>query len=77
MLYKDPCVFAVGHEYQIVLNTLEFGIAWVEVGNRQYRDSFGGLMRSETLIHRVSVPMSDLDAAKKYTVFSCFGRGTA
>ena len=70
MLYRDPCVFAVGNEYQIVMNTLEFGIAWVEVNGKQYRDSFGGLMRSETLVHRVHVPMTELDEAKRYTV--CF-----
>ena len=39
MLYRDPCVFAVEHEYQIAFNTTEFGIAWVEVGGREYRDS--------------------------------------
>lgn len=70
MLYKDPCVFAVGDEYQIGFNTTEFGIAWVEVGGRAYRDSANGLMRSETLIHKVSVPMSELDAARGYRV--CF-----
>ena len=70
MLYRDPCVFAVENSYQIVFNTLEFGIAWVEVGAKQYRDSVGGLMRSETLIHRVTVPMAELNAAKQYTV--CF-----
>ena len=70
MLYRDPCVFVVENTYQIVFNTLEFGIAWVEVGEKQYRDSVGGLMRSETLVHRVTVPMAELDAAKAYTV--CF-----
>lgn len=70
MLYRDPCVFAVEHEYQIAFNTTEFGIAWVEVGGREYRDSRNGLMRSETLIHKVSVPMEELDKAKGYRV--CF-----
>ncbi len=70
MLYKDPCVFAVGHDYQIAFNTTEFGIAWVEVAGKQYRDSKNGLMRSETLIHKVTVPMRALDEAKAYRV--CF-----
>ena len=70
MLYKDPCVFVVGNEYQIAFNTTEFGIAWVEVNGREYRDSTNGLMRSETLIHKVSVPMSELDTARCYRV--CF-----
>lgn len=70
MLYRDPCVFVVGHDYQIAFNTLQFGIAWVEVGGKAYRDSQNGLMRSETLIHKVTVPMDELDAARAYRV--CF-----
>ena len=70
MVYKDPCVYAVGSEYQIVINTLEYGIAWVETGGNTYRDSVGGIMRSETLVHRVNIPMDVLDAAGSYTV--CF-----
>lgn len=70
MLYRDPCVFAVGQQYQIAFNTLEFGIAWVEVGDKVYRDSRNGLMISETLIHKVTVPMQELDAARGYRV--CF-----
>ena len=70
MLYRDPCVFAVGREYQIAFNTTEFGIAWIEAGGRAYRDSRNGLMRSETLIHKVSIPMDVLNAARTYRV--CF-----
>lgn len=70
MLYRDPCVFIVDRQYQIIFNTLEYGIAWVDIGGRQYRDSEGGLMRSETLVHRVNVPMEALDTAREYTV--CF-----
>ena len=70
MLFSDPCVFAVGDEYQIVFNTLEPGIAWIECGGRQFRDSEGGLMRSETLVHRAALPMKVLDCARAYTV--CF-----
>ena len=63
MLYGDPCVFAVGDEYQIAFNTKEYGVAWVEVGGQTYRDSRNGLMRSETLVHRVTVHRAALDAA--------------
>ena len=70
MLYGDPCVFAVGDEYQIAFNTKEYGVAWVEVGGQTYRDSRNGLMRSETLIHKVALPMDALNAAGKYRV--CF-----
>lgn len=70
MLYGYPCVYAVGKDYQIAFNTTEFGIAWVEVGDKVYRSSRNGLMISETLIHKVTVPMAELDAAKGYRV--CF-----
>ena len=70
MLYRDPCVFVVGNEYQIAFNTTEFGVAWLEVGEKTYRSSFGGLMLSETLIHKITVPMTELDKAKGYRV--CF-----
>ena len=70
MIYKDPCVYAVGNEYQIVINTLEFGKCWVEAGGNIYNDSVGGLIRTETLVHRVRVPMAVLDSAKAYRV--CF-----
>lgn len=70
MIYKDPCVYAVGNEYQIVINTLEFGKCWVEAGGNAYNDSVGGLIRTETLVHRVTVPMEVLDSARGYRV--CF-----
>ena len=70
MIYKDPCVYAVGNEYQIVINTLEYGKCWVDVGGVSYNDSVGGLIRTETLVHRVTVPMAELDAAGGYKV--CF-----
>lgn len=70
MLYKDPCVYAVGNEYQIALNTLEKGVAWVEVDGVTYRSSRNGLMLSETLIHKIRVPMAALDRARGYRV--CF-----
>lgn len=70
MLYGTPCVFAVGNEYQIAFNTMEYGVAWVEVGDQTYRNSRNGLMRSETLIHKITLPMDVLNAAGKYCV--CF-----
>lgn len=70
MFDKKACVYVVGHEYQIVFNATEHGIAWVEVGGEVYPDEKNGLMRSETLVHRVSVPMEKLDAARGYDV--CF-----
>ena len=70
MFDRKPCVFLVGQTYQIIFNTLERGIAWVEVGGAQYPDEKGGLMRSETTVHRAVVPCAALDESREYTV--CF-----
>ena len=70
MFDKKACVYVVGRDYQILFNTTEHGIAWVEVGGEVYPDEKNGLLRSETLIHRAVVPMDKLDAAREYTV--CF-----
>ena len=70
MFDRKPCVYLVGHDYQIIFNTAEHGIAWVEVDGAIYPDERNGLMRSETTVHRAVVPTATLDAAKKYAV--CF-----
>ncbi|MBO4886156.1 MAG: metallophosphoesterase, partial [Clostridia bacterium] len=69
MFDRKPCVYLVGREYQIVFNTVEPGIGWVEVDGEVYPDEKNGLMRSGTL-HRAAVPCDRLDAAKRYAV--CF-----
>ena len=69
MFDRKPCVYLVGREYQIVFNTAEPGIGWVEVGGEVYPDEKNGLMRSGT-VHRASVPCEALDEAKSYAV--CF-----
>ncbi|MBR0464717.1 MAG: metallophosphoesterase [Clostridia bacterium] len=70
MFDRKPCVYIVGHDYQIVFNTDAHGIAWVEIGGEVFPDERDGLMRSETTVHRATVPVEKLDAAKKYAV--CF-----
>ena len=70
MFDRKPCVFLVGQTYQILFNTLERGIAWVEIAGEKYPDEKGGLLRSETTVHRACVPCGKLDAAREYAV--CF-----
>jgi predicted phosphodiesterase len=43
---------------------------WVEIGGEKYYDHSNGIIRSDTCIHRVSVPMELLDRAGEYSV--CF-----
>ncbi len=67
-----PVVYAVGHEYQIMVPVACETLMWVQVGDRCYYDDSNGILRSGVTTHRMTVPMKALDAAGKYTV--CFRR---
>lgn len=65
-----PTVYAVGSEYQIFVAVNRPALMWVKVGEENYYDDSNGVLRSGRLIHRMTVPMEELDRAGKYTV--CF-----
>ena len=65
-----PAVFAVGHSYQIMVPVNCDTLFWVTVNGRDYYDHSNGIIRSAVRMHRVSVPMQELDAAGAYTVHS-------
>lgn len=67
-----PSVFAVEDEYQIIIPTKKELLMWIRVGDEEYFDDSNGILRSSSPIHRISVPMEELDRAKKYTV--CYRR---
>ena len=66
----NPVVYAVEDEYQIVWSTNARSTGVVTVGDNTYYDLYAGSERSQTKIHKVSVPMSVLDVAGSYTVTS-------
>ena len=68
MLKTAPAVFAVGNDYQIMVPVMKPSLMWVKVGDKCYYDESNGVMRSQTPIHRMTVPVTALDRAKKYTV---------
>ncbi len=68
MLKTTPAVFAVGHDYQIMVPVTAPSLFWVKVGDDIYYDESNGILRSLVDIHRVTVPQSALDAAGEYTV---------
>ncbi len=68
MLKTAPAVFAVENDYQIMVNTTRPSLFSVLVGDEEYFDESNGIMRSLCDLHRVTVPMSVLDEAGKYTV---------
>ncbi len=67
-----PTVWAVGENYQIFVPVNTPTLMWVKVGGADYFDHTNGIMRSDTHIHRMIVPMEALDRAGGYTV--CYRR---
>ena len=63
-----PAVCAVGKNYQILIPVRMPAVLWVRVGETDYYDESNGIPRSDTDLHRVTVPMSELDAAGADTV---------
>ena len=68
MFQISPAVFAVGNEYQIMIPVALETTMWVRVGEKTYYDASNGILRSNTIVHRVAVPMEQLNKAKSYTV---------
>ncbi|MBQ1951031.1 MAG: metallophosphoesterase [Clostridia bacterium] len=68
MLKTSPAVFAVGNQYQIMVETTSECLMSVKIGENTYFDESNGIMNSLSPLHRVSVPMQALDNAKEYTV---------
>ena len=63
-----PSVFAVNDSYQIFIPFNCEVIVSVIVGNNEYYDDSNGIMRSNTNIHKVEVPISELDTSGRYTL---------
>ena len=64
----QPVVYAVEDDYQIVFSTNDESTVWVEVDGEKYYDLYAGSMRSQDLVHKVTVPQDKLDRAGKYTI---------
>ena len=68
MLKTAPAVFAVGNEYEIMVSVTAEALFWVRVGDTCYYDESNGVMRSLSELHRVKVPVEQLDKERQYTV---------
>lgn len=67
-LTLHPAVCAVESDYVILLSCACPALASVTVGDVTYTDSINGVMRTDTLIHKVRVPAAALNAARHYRV---------
>ena len=63
-----PAVFAVDKYYQIMMPCEKPCLFFVKVGDKCYYDESNGIMRSINEIHRVQVPIKELDELKEYKV---------
>lgn len=63
-------VYAVEDDYQIVFSTNANSLAWVEIDGEKYYDLYAGSMKSNDLVHKVTVPQEKLNSAKSYTIFA-------
>ena len=68
MIKTAPAVFAVGNEYQIMVEVEKESLMYVKVGELTFYDESNGVMNSLSPMHRVCVPMHVLDKEKEYTV---------
>ena len=67
---KTPVVYAVEDSYQITFTTKAKGEAWIVIDGVEYNDTYAGGRKTENTIHKISVPMSALDVADSYTVYT-------
>ena len=63
-----PSVYAFRDFYRIFACFNCPALVWVRVGEKTYYDHSNGVLRSNSPIHSVEVPMEELDRAREYTV---------
>lgn len=67
-LALHPAVFCVERDYQIIFLCRVRALASVTVAGVTYTDSWNGVMRTDTLVHKIRVPAAALNAARHYDV---------
>ena len=67
-LALHPAVCAVEDGYEILLLCTCRALASVTIGETTYTDSNNGVMRTDTLVHKVRVPAAALNASRHYRV---------
>ena len=68
MQKRTPAVFVVGNTYQIMLPCTQPSLMWVKIGEKCYYDHVNGILRSDTKMHRITVPQHELNEAGAYTL---------
>ena len=63
-----PTIFAVGENYNIFIPFSAEVLVKIRVAGKIYYDDCCGILRSNTNMHKVEIPMSALNEARSYTV---------
>ncbi len=67
-LLYHPGVFMIEDDYEIILICRRPAMASVIIGGVTFTDNNNGVMRTDTEVHKIKVPMALLDKAKAYRV---------
>ena len=67
-LLYHPGVFFVEEDYEIILICRRRALASVVVEGCTFTDNVNGVMRTDTEVHKIKVPMALLDKARRYRV---------
>ena len=67
-LLCHPGVFLVEQDYEIILLCRRNALASVVVGGLTFTDNINGVMRTDTEVHKIKVPMALLDKTRHYRV---------
>lgn len=68
VLQTPPVVFAVGHDYQIMVPVVTEAMVSCEINGKTYYDANNGVINTATRVRRMTVPQAELNAAKEYTL---------
>lgn len=67
---STPVVYAVEDTYQVVFTSRAKGTAWVVVNGKEYSDTYAGYRQTESKVHKITIPMEELDTAGEYTIYT-------
>lgn len=65
---SNPVVYIVEDKYQIVFASNTESRAWVKIGDIEYYDNYAGSNRSYTKVHKIEVPILEMNQYREYTI---------
>ena len=68
VLQTPPVVFAIGHDYQIMVPVVPETLLSCEINGKTYYDAVNGVICTATPVRRITVPQAELNATKEYTL---------